>query len=52
MHEHLIAKDSVSYLWCVDEVHLQQTCLQVTLLWLVLFQSIQQTLLSAGAIHG
>lgn len=40
--EHVSAKDRISNLRCVDEIHLQETGLKVTLLGLVILQRVQE----------
>jgi hypothetical protein len=42
MREHVVAKNSVSNLGGINQVHLQETSLQMTLLWSILLKSIQQ----------
>ena len=42
VREHFVTKDGVSDLWGVHEVHLEETRLQMTLLRLVLLESIEQ----------
>ena len=42
MCEHLIAKDRIRDLRGMNKVHLKETCLEVTLLGLVVFEGIEQ----------
>lgn len=42
MRKHLISKDGICNLGCVNQVHLQQPRLQMPLSWLIVLQGIQQ----------
>ena len=42
MVEHISTEDGISDLRCVDQVHLQETSLEMALLRLVILQRIQQ----------
>ena len=42
MGEHLVAEDSVRDLRRMNEIHFEETCLEMTLFLFVLFEGIQQ----------
>jgi hypothetical protein len=42
MGEHLVAKDSIRNLRGVQKIHFEQTRLQMTLLWFVVLECVEQ----------
>ena len=42
VREHSVTEDGVSDLRSVNEVHLKKVCLQLTLLWLLIFERVEE----------
>lgn len=42
MREHLVTEDRISDLRRMQQVHFQQACLEVSLFWLVVLQSVEE----------